>query len=107
MIRTAIKHYIYEKCIEVFFDSIITNFKRIPTRFKIGERYTLLIIRQEDQFIELHHCTVLNINANEANELIVRSEIYKKYDLNYKMRVSDYSRCNWAVDMNEITQVVR
>ena len=103
MISTAIKHYIYEMCIEVLFDRIINNFKTIPVRFKIGERYSLIIIRQDDQFVELEGVKIKNIDGDQLTTGVCA---YREYDLNYKLQSSnDWDL--WTVYVNEILSAIK
>ena len=39
MIKVAIKHFIYEKCIDVFFNAISRNFDTNPMLLVEGETY--------------------------------------------------------------------
>jgi len=59
IIKTAIKHTIYEFCINIFFDNIVKNFpkksKRVP---EIGERFVKVIdkVNGESYF----KCTIID-----------------------------------------------
>ena len=61
IIRTAIKHTIFEVCIDLFFNSIKKNFpkkgKRVPA---IGEKYRKIIDKSSDYAEIYYACTVIN-----------------------------------------------
>ena len=46
MIKIALKHFIYEKCIDVIFNAIINNFKTPTTwhKMKVGDRFNYITI---------------------------------------------------------------
>ena len=79
MIKVAIKHFIYEKCINVLFSAISRNFNRNPRLLVVGETY------KEIQLIRAHlehkfridvlcYATILQ---NDKNMLVFRPLYYK------------------------------
>ena len=62
MIKVFIKHHIYERCINVLFNTISRNFVRPkPDRFKIGEfwRQIEYYYSNKQYPIYYHNCTIL------------------------------------------------
>ena len=65
MIKVALKHFIYEKCIELLFSGIRKNFKQPDVVFKNGAKYMRMDFEWEtttNQRIRyiFHTCTVLS-----------------------------------------------
>ena len=62
MIKVALKHFIYEKCINVIFDTIINNFSLSKRRFNVGDKFAEIKIYRNDDSncIVLYHCTILS-----------------------------------------------
>lgn len=48
MIKIALKHWIYERCIDMLFDNIARNFKVIRTKIKVGDYYRRLVTDDTD-----------------------------------------------------------
>lgn len=104
MFNTVIKHYIYEKCIDVFFDNIINNFSAFSSRFKIGETYKSIIIKQKTEFIEVDNVRILNI---AGNILFMQVSGYREYDLDYNLQNTIISWDHWNVDIDEIVAIIK
>jgi len=64
MIKVALKHFIYEKCIDVIFDGIINNFSVSKKRFNVDDRFTEIKVRltnwSNDRYTVLYDCTILD-----------------------------------------------
>jgi len=64
MIRVAIKHFIYEKCISVIFNAIAMNFKRAP-KFKFKKGMFIFYIKftpqGQSKVITAQHVNVLSV----------------------------------------------
>lgn len=105
MIRTALKHYVYEVCIDVLFNTIFQNFKH-PDLFKVGEKYTLITLEQTDRIIKLEGCF---ISAADPSEIHVYVDEYSEFDKETELITSRFSASGirWAVILDEIVDVVR
>jgi hypothetical protein len=71
MIKTAIKHWIYELCINRLFSSIETNFinknkiKHNFTGVKAGDRFKFIeCLNGKDCNVRFHNCIVVSIEEN-------------------------------------------
>jgi len=65
MIKIALKHFIYEICIDMVFNNISKNFK-IPKKiiWKVGDMYECIATRPNERDIFLYiHAKVLEIRA--------------------------------------------
>lgn len=104
MIKIAIKHYIYEICINILFENILFNFKR-PDCFMIGERYKLIALIQPDQYIELRRCAVARV---EPDAVCVYVEQYLEFDDSGGVR-GEYNNTGilWSAQLDEIVKVIR
>lgn len=69
MIRIALKHWIYELCIDKFFERIYKNFSifdKSLQNYKIGQYIPHLQITREDNVpIDLYKCRVVYRNGNK------------------------------------------
>ena len=56
MIKIALKHWIYEKCIDVFFETITKNFffSYKQNEFKPGNKFASIVIKLSDPFTLYH-----------------------------------------------------
>ena len=67
MIKVALKHWIYELCIEQIFENIKNNFviKLNPYQFKKGEIYTYILLYGECRAIQRYNCVdckIIDVN---------------------------------------------
>ena len=106
MIKVAIKHFIYEGCINVFFDSIVTNFRMVKrTLFQPGDTFTHMKIRineRLDFFAILYDCSI--VDELEGTVLIRHyakaeenglGDVYGNYE--------DYGEAvDWRVNIHQI-----
>lgn len=66
MIKLALKHFIYELCIDKLFENIFENFHIIETdisKFAVGDYFALKIYYQDD-CAKFDKCRVLYKNGN-------------------------------------------
>lgn len=69
MIKIALKHFIYEKCINVLFDGILNNFSASKNgEFKVGDRFHSIQVKFESTRVNLseiqttlYNCTIMDI----------------------------------------------
>ena len=79
VIKVFLKHYIYEKCIDVLFNTIINNFCTKPTKttFKAGDRLSFIKIQDPMHGVDLYEdVTIGHVNYDENNSFIF-SGIFK------------------------------
>ena len=98
MIKLALKHFIYDKCLEVFFENIIQNFSSIDTlisSMKVGNRYRRIKINTPDHtkltHMYLYECKIegfiRNLDGWDKVEISFRTirhcydEWVEKYDV--------------------------
>lgn len=75
MIKIFLKHLIYEKCIDILFDSIYRNFtipQKIINRFKI--KWTM----EPQQIFESYHGTDIYNELSKAIQKEIDEEILKE-----------------------------
>jgi len=60
MIKIALKHWIYEQCVNVLFDNIYNNFKvnALVRQLKLGEHYSSIYTRFGSEYYNFRNCTV-------------------------------------------------
>lgn len=80
MIQTAIKHKLYEECIEIFFNGLIQNFPRKGVTPVIGEFYRKII-------------------DHEVNDIYYNCRVIRPEDLDsYDDMVCDYEEEGYDID---------
>ncbi len=80
MIQTAIKHKLYEECIEIFFNGLIKNFPRKGVTPVIGEFYRKII-------------------DHEVNDIYYNCRVIRPEDLDsYDDMVCDYEEEGYDID---------
>ena len=66
MISTALKYFLIDKCLDVFFDKVSTNLAIVPVkgRYVVGQRVETIVVREEDMtgFIIYWGCNVTEVN---------------------------------------------
>jgi len=104
MIKIALKHWIYEVCIEQLFDGISRNFiipKNMLRTFQIGEQYEIMkysekLIGDGEEIFWLYNIIVENQTINACGE----REIY----INYYFENNNERRGAW-IKVDEIVEV--
>ena len=66
MIKIALKHWIYEKCINAFFEKVNKNFllSHNPNDFRLGDRFeyiTVVFITDGRTVLKMYNCTIVGI----------------------------------------------
>jgi len=109
MIKIALKHWIYEKCIDVFFKAITNNFifDHKQNEFNPGERFSSIVIKLPNLFkldsnnVKIYTCTILD---NLEGTVLI--QFYSKHEKN-----SEYERygkpLNWRVNITDIVEYRR
>lgn len=59
MIKIALKHYIYDYCISLLFDSIEKNFKPINTKIKVEDYFSII----EDKSCRCYGCVITKVSS--------------------------------------------
>ena len=68
MIKIALQHWVFEKCIDVFFNNIFLNFLYVP-KFRVGEMLDYLLLSYKDittgslQVAEIHNIKIIEITG--------------------------------------------
>lgn len=97
MIKTAIKHYLYEICISVLFDNIILNFGKVNyPKFKSGDTLTHVVLYAPSLPFQRIFYTHVKILAKIEDYVII--EGYRN-EYNYDGSIHTFSR----MDINRIT----
>ena len=105
MIKTTLKHWIYEMCIKVFFERLFTNFRTGPISLKVGEYYTLIVAKFEDCYIEMHRC---RIKDTRGNEIGLTTEHYIDLDYDNKMNSEVInSAMVWSIEFEDISEIIK
>jgi len=74
MIKLALKHLIYELCIEQLFNGIRKNFIIYPpTKYKIGEKYGLIEFRITSSNYHIIHATISDI---QHGNIVIAGDFY-------------------------------
>ena len=70
MIKIALKHFIYEKCINVLFDGIVSNFI-IPYKFNVGDRFNYMWMRStHDRYMYYSDVTLVDLRPSEVGQIV-------------------------------------
>jgi len=65
MIKTVIKHFIYEACIDQFFKGIHKNFAKFnPTKLEIGKVYSRIDYIYKENYGSVEKGKIVNIGYN-------------------------------------------
>ena len=111
MIKIALKHWIYEKCIDVLFKAIDNNFCFGPEKngFKVGDKFKYIYILSKDPLLTLspsgrctlYDCTILNNDRGRLTvEFYGKSYYSKSTD---KMETDFYDKPHaWFIDITDI-----
>jgi len=96
MVKTAIKHYIWEACINMFFSGITNSFKPVSDGIpKVGERYSRVI--SQDKESTYYHCRIIAVsklfNCNEYPYKYVFVDMEWDY-FNYNGNIIYYDQQN-------------
>ena len=97
MIKIALKHWIYEKCIDVLFKYISKNFliSREQNEFKVRDKFEYIILKPhitDDRLsFRMYNCTILE-NKHETLLLEFSNSEYFNYNDNYTCKTS-VTRC--------------
>ena len=105
MIKVALKHYIYEACIKVFFEHLTSNFKENPYSFEVGKIYRRLTVKQPKARIELEYCKIMSVNNVHVT---FYADIYTEYDAETGNEVSHSydDSIRWSALLDEIVEVI-
>jgi hypothetical protein len=68
MIDIALKHYIYDLCIDVLFNGFARNFKKV-FRIKVGDKFNLLVQNNLSRS-EFYDVTVTKVYKDKQRDLI-------------------------------------
>ena len=82
MIKIALKHWIYEKCIDVLFKTINNNFLlgHKVNEFKVGDKFEYIVIKDSNPgyLIRMYDCT---ITENMGRRLFIEISAYRRISL--------------------------
>jgi len=93
MIKIALKHFIYEKCISVLFDTINRNF-RLPkaTQFCVHQQYDYIKAYQDGVVCTFYICSIFQVNTNY---IIIKHRSCVEYGILFKNRkYTNYPHAN-------------
>ena len=113
MIKIALKHYIYEKCISILFNAINRNFRKPVKKshftFEVGEHYSFITIVEKTRILELTDVNIKNVIGSTLDATVGS---YKAFDINYNLQESNMPSSGppwaiWAASIDDITFVIR
>lgn len=89
MFKTAIKHYIYDYCIEIIFDRIQKNFPLEANMFHKGQRFGFIEFDFEDIWWGLEDAEIIYIDKSIVIFSFASADIHIPIDDD---RIEEYSR---------------
>jgi hypothetical protein len=66
MIKIALKHWIYDYCIDLIFKGISSNFNKTSIQFKRGDKFSLVECWCNDKSRIIFHNVIINNIINEG-----------------------------------------
>lgn len=82
MIKVALKHFIFEVCIEQLFSNIINNFKLPSPKFKVGDKYSHISINtgsrwfnERFRYISYLDCEIIHVE-DYGIDIISQQRLY-------------------------------
>lgn len=111
MIKTLLKHSIYEYAIDAFFSSIRGNFLRMNSEFLVGSKFKEITLEDIFSFstikISYVDCTV--ISMHDTNILITHSDMIIEIfvDSVLQSTTSKPQRMSTLIGINKITEIKR
>jgi ADP-dependent phosphofructokinase/glucokinase len=121
MIKIALKHWIYDYCIDMIFNNIGKNFDICKNKkFKIGSRFKCIKISAREFYNKIKHihirtckaslynCKIINLHKDKNNEpeFEIYSDICKIYDLDYN-ELKECKNCKFNVPFASIVNVIK
>lgn len=105
MIKVVLKHFIYEKCLNVLFDGILNNFLVSENKeFNIGDCFKYIQTRGFDKPIIFYNCTIINTLQRSLLIEYAMGDSTIDTDINNK----DYGKAvNWLVNIDYIEAYTR
>lgn len=100
MIKIALKHYIYENCISIFFDFINRNFhtpklkKITASMFREGDSYNYIQILIDGISYTLYDCNIKSVCFNKIVITYAREVEYDKAGNIKSLREKSSSLCS-------------
>jgi len=87
MIKTALKHFIYELCIEKIFDSVARNFSPNVKRYVKGERYERLVTYSRGTHV-YYNITIIDCDTHTIKFSYVSAASYYPKKRTYCVNIS-------------------
>jgi hypothetical protein len=81
MLKVALKHWIYEQCIDLIFDGIASNFIGFSYSkpLEIGDKYSLIVERGENNEWYHYNCVIL---TKDYDRILIECERLETYHNN-------------------------
>lgn len=104
MIKVAIKHYIYDYCIDLVFSGIKNNFMKIPIeKIKVGDKYQLIVEQIGETLYYHYDCVIIEIDNSRFGVYYEKFEVYEKDGTLCRCRYNEITYCK----LECITKMVR